>query len=87
MIGANYCNSKYSNQKIHSLIIFNISEKSIRTPHTKRRILEGFCVCFISCIWKTSVVKSNHLFFIFEKKGLTLDILGKRGPDTLKKNY
>ena len=61
-------------------IIFNISEKSTRELQFKRRILEGFCVCVKSCIWKTCKVKSNHLFFILEKENL-----GKKCPALLKR--
>ena len=31
--------------------------------------------------------KSNHLFFILEKKGLRFDFLGKKCPEPLKKTY
>ena len=77
---------------MHSLIIFNILEKSTSEPQSKRRILAGFWVCFKSCIWKTSTAKSNHTFFILEKKDLDLTFLAKnilallkRITDTLKR--
>ena len=83
LTGNDNCTSKLSNKKyIHLFTIFNISEKSTRELQSKRRTLKGFCVCFKSCIWKTSKVKSNHLFFILDKK-----ILGKKCPDPFKKNY
>ena len=48
-----------------------------REPQSKRRILEVVCVCFKRCIWKTSIAKSNHLFFILEKKNLGLTFWAK----------
>ena len=65
--------------------MFNISEKSTRELQSKRRILEGFCVCFKSCIWKTSKVKSNHLFSIYEKKNLGLTFWAKNFMTLLKR--
>ena len=47
-----------------------------REPQSKCSILKGVCVYFKSCIWKTSIVKSNYLFF-------SLTLL-KRIADTFK---
>ena len=43
------------------------------------------CVCFKSCIWKTSMVKSNHLFFNLEKKDLGLTLWAKNDMNFLKR--
>ena len=78
------CNSKFS-KKIYSLIIFNISENSTRELQFKRRIMEGFRVCFKNCIWKTSKVKSNRLFFILEKNNLGWNFWAKNVLTLLKR--
>ena len=46
---------------------------------------KDFAFACISFIWKTSKVKSNHLFIIFEKKNLGLIFWAKNFLTLLKR--
>ena len=66
LTGTHCCNSKLFNKRDIPLL-FLIFQKSLQKNHgLNGRVSEGFCVCFENCLWKTSMVKPNYLFFILD---------------------
>ena len=63
---------------------FQYFRKICQRTQSKRRIFEGFCVCFKSCIWKT-LVESDHVFLMLKKKDLGLTFFAKNVQTLLKR--